>query len=367
MPRILIIGFGLDINRREAVSVNVNHLVKDLRKLGFSPYILSLGYKQKEYGSTLVGAILHRKQIISRIADYIENHKIDTVLDVFVLPLASTLFTFPLITALPHVRFIKEVHNLAGNSRHVTVETIIRLVANRQTQLTKVLSAFDYAYSRNLYVSRQLDITYLPPTIDKVKTQRVRQTAIIRACYLGHPLKKKGIYEFLTIFRLMGNLLKQDVKFAFALSPIGPTLLVRRLLQISAWWYGVTIELTGKVKPSQFFRAHDIYILPIQDMYGAVSTPNTILEAMEAGCVVMVAKLESLQGIVHQKNSVLLGRPVASEIVSNLKKITFIQLKRLATVARSDIMTKFSSKKHIVVLKQIYDPKKHRANSHILH
>ena len=47
------------------------------------------------------------------------------------------------------------------------------------------------------------------------------------------------------------------------------------------------MEFSSEVNPQVYFRNNHIFLLPSIDEYSATSVPNTILEAMEAGCVVI--------------------------------------------------------------------------------
>lgn len=298
---ILIYGYGIDKNRTEAVSLNTLKLIKYLEKNKWQVHVINIGYPNKAFftGNSPTQALFRSKDVISKVKNYIQKNNISTVIDVFVLPLSTVVFTRPLVAQLPHVKFIKEVHNDAGFSRSLHPETFIRILANNRFLFKYANHPNFNRYTRNRYLATKYNLEYLPNSIKISNIPRKKLSAnLINIGYLGHPLKKKGIFEFPKLFALLDEELKQRIIFNFALSDIGDRDQVRVLLQTAAQQNGVKITLSGTVVPSTFFRAQDFYLLPLHDQFGAVSSPNTILEAMEAGAIPIVPEITSLNGIV---------------------------------------------------------------------
>lgn len=352
---VLFLGFGLDMKRREAVSVNTLKMMDITKELGLKTSIISIGYDGGGYGSSMIDSIIHRSQIIEKIESYIVENNVTHLVDVFVLPLSSHIFVVPLQKSLKNIVYLKEIHNDFGHSKYLTYETIIRVIANRKSQLLSLMDTYDSCYTRNPSLAKIYKIIYLPTNIDINDLTRSKSSKI-RISYLGHPLKKKGIFIFPEIFAALTPSQKQRYHFSFALSDIGPRDKVSKFLETSAQKLGVTIEIVGKVVPSEFFRNEDIYVLPIQDVYGAVSTPNTILEAMEGQCVVIASNISSLVGILdHNKNSLLVKNPDGTSLIKAINSLEDGKLrKKLANQARKDIINNYTKRSVIIALERIY-------------
>ncbi len=352
---ILFLGFGLNINRREAVSVNTLRMMETTNELGIKTSLISIGYLGGDYGSSMIDSLIRRQEIIEKIKSYIVNNKVTHVVDVFVLPLSSHIFIRPLLKSVKKVVFIKEIHNNFGYSKHLTFESLIRYIANRKSQLQAIMNTYDSCYTRNPSLAKIYKVTYLPTNID-ISTLKRSKSNKIRISYLGHPLKKKGIYTFPSLFAELTSAQKKRYRFSFALSDIGPRDKVKKMLEKSAKKYGVDIAVMGKVTPSEFFRDQDIYVLPIQDVYGAVSTPNTILEAMESRCVVIATDISSLVGILrHRSNAVLVKNPSAKKLIKAIVGLSRGKLReKLANQARKDIIKYYTKRSVISALERIY-------------
>lgn len=320
---VLFLGFGIDRERKEAVSINTLRIHNTLQSLGYKSYIVSVGYKNNnhkdyDFGNTMLESVIKRKKVVSELKRFIEEKKITHVHDVFVLPLASIIFTLSLKDNNDKVVFIKELHNDSGYSRKFHLETIIRFVMNRKGQLNRVLNEYDKVFTRNRLLAKKFKLDYIPTVVDIHTKRKMRTFNVLNLCYLGHPLKKKGFYQFFKLFTTLPDKLKSKVKFNFALSTLGKYEHECRKLKNLAKENGINMSLVGRVKPSKFFRSNDVYILPIDDEYGAISTPNTILEAMEANCLVMTKRIKTLEGIVDESNSILLYSNDYREIIDKI-------------------------------------------------
>ena len=294
--------------------------------------------------------------MITNLIFLLKKKKVTHVHDVFVLPLASLFFTLPLKLFFPQIIFIKEIQNDAGSSQKFHLETLIRMLTNRQWMLNILLKSFK-CYTKNLSISKKYSITYLPLSIGIYKKGR-KKSKSLRVSYLGHPLKKKGIDVFPQIFESLPSDLKNTIVFSFALSDVGPRDQVKKMLSKSAKENGVKVSFSNRVKPHSFFSKQDLYVLPIHDQFSAVSTPNTLLEAMEAGAIPIVTRLSSLTGIVsHNKTAFLIKNITAKKIIQLLKKIEGNQnsLQTLRNNGRQYILENYSNKKVNKVLERIYE------------
>lgn len=345
---VLVIGYGIDRNRTEAVSINTAKHIDLLKEFGYKVYVYNIGYENSNFntGNSFISSLLRRKRILRNLIGFIKNNNISHVLDIFVLPLSSIIFTLPLKEYFPKTKFIKEIHNDYGFSRKFHSETVIRILANNRFMFYEVLNSFDKSFTNNLHLSKKFSIAYIPTEVFISNNKRVNDKKL-NICYLGHPLQKKGISKFFDLIPLFDSQLKQKIKFNFAFSNVGPKEIVEEKLHKLGKQHNVNMQFFGTVKPFQFFRKNDIYILPIEDEYGAISTPNTILESMEAGCLVITNNIKSLKGITkNNKNMLLLKENTVKEVLFNILKVSNdIKLKKkIIKNARDFIKSNYDSK-----------------------
>lgn len=323
MPHLLLLGYGLDDERTEAVSKNTMRLKRRAEQAGYRVSVANIGYPHSqnciENTSSISQAILARGRILWQLESFIRRERVTHLHDVFVLPLASLIFAVPLKQKIARLWYIKEVHNFPGYTPKLQAETLIRVLANRSGQLNRVIQLSDQAFSRNYSISNAYNLPFFPAPISikhfKPRSARgVREP--IRVCYLGHPLKKKGIFRFPEYLRIMGQSKKNAYHFTFALSDLGARNQVVSLLQQASQKSGVPITVVGKVDPPEFFREQDVLVLPLQDEFSATSTPNTILEAMEAGVVVITTQTPSVQKVIEHEKSGYVVSDLSPEILS---------------------------------------------------
>lgn len=355
--KTLILGYGLNPARTEAIAKSAIKLQQVHRKIGLACDIISID--QIVRTESFVKCIVNHRKITESIIQLISKNNYTHIVDVFALPISSFLFTKPILAKFPRIVFIKEIQNDYGSSRHLTYETLIRIIGNNKLVFDYVRNAANICFSRNLNLCNKYSLHYLPTSLHiKPLTQR-RYEPILRVCYLGHPLAKKGISIFPELFndvRIHNN----SIKYNFAFSDIGPRDEVIKEFTVSAEKNNIKINIEGKVDPAKFFRKNDIYLLPIHDQFGAASTPNTVLEAMEAGCVVMSIPIESVQGVLNDQNSILLKTIDASTIHEALiicqkdKKILLNKSK----ISRRVIINKYSESNYILQLRKLYETKK---------
>jgi glycosyltransferase involved in cell wall biosynthesis len=356
---ILIIGFGIDKNRTEAVSKNVLKHVKNIKDIGHKAYLYNIGYPNKYFdtGKGFLYSIIRRRKIISDLNKFIRQNEITHLTDVFVLPLSSIIFTIPLKRNNPHVVFIKEIHNDAGFSNKLHIETLIRLFSNNIFLFRFIINFFDKIFTKNLELSMRYNIKYIQTFIKTFNHKKIKNKKL-NICYLGHPLKKKGIYELLKIFSLMPEKFKKNLIFNIAFSKIGPYKQVEDMFKKEANLHNIEIHFFNTVKVHHFFRKNDVYILPIEDEYGAISTPNTILEAMEAGTLVITNNIRSLLGIVEDKKNILLlknnsGFEIIKTLIPVINKID--KFKDITKSARKLIITNYNKNIVLKKIKELYE------------
>ena len=154
---VLIIGFGIDQKRTEAVSINTHKIITLLKKNAVQVSIINIGYPIETFntGSGFLSALVQRNNILGNLSKYIVEHKVTHVLDEFVLPLSSLVFTTPLIKQHPNVKFVKEIHNDYGFSKKIHPETAIRILSSNRFWFTKVYEAFIIKYTNNVYLSKK--------------------------------------------------------------------------------------------------------------------------------------------------------------------------------------------------------------------
>lgn len=355
---VLILGYGIDEKRTEAVSINTLKLKQTLERLGCIVTVFNIGYSNPycNTGDTFAQALCRLPFTIFYLYTYISRYKVTHVHDAFVLPLASLIFTVPLKLLLPKLLFVKELHNDAGQSQQWHLETFIRLVTNQGWMIKIVIHIFT-VFSRNKYVSMKYHLPYLPVPVTIRPFNWIPQKKFTIS-YLGHPLKKKGIYIFPKIFEKIPKKYKNSFHFSFALSTVGDRESVKKSLQESAERNGISIVFHDSVSPHAFFSESDIYLLPLHDKYSAISTPNTVLEAMEAGAVVIVTDIPSLWGIAKNNHNAILIDNLSPEKILN--KILHLYLhpsliKKMRKDARTMIEREYDENRQILYIKGLYE------------
>ena len=223
--RVLFIGFGLDPERVEAVSKNTFALQQLLTKeLNIEAECLPVSERQSDATGldkqSFLYCLRNRNMIIDQISGYITKHNITHVHDVFVLSAASIIFTLPLKKLHPNVVFIKEVHNAWGFSKHIHSETIIRILFNSRPYSYIIKRDFDVVITRKVLLAKIEKIIFIPPLIQVFKKRLFKFKNRLSFCYLGHPLVKKGVDEFLKLFEIIPDEIKDKIVFNFAFTPI---------------------------------------------------------------------------------------------------------------------------------------------------
>ena len=357
--KVLFVGFGIVDNRREAVSINTKNLVTNLKSMGIEVKTINIGYSSTFPLLSMLFSVINRPRIIRNIASIIEREKVTHVYDTFVMPGASLLFIVPLISRFPKVRFIKEIHNDYGYPVRFEFESVVRFVLNRKEQINKLLRLFDKVVCRNRYLAKKFNTFYLPPYLSLEPRPSIgNQGKYLRVCFLGHPLRKKGIDLFLDIFRNLPEKLMGKLSFSFAFSDIANSGGISRKIIFLSKRRGIKVRLYSKVDPYSFFRKNDVLLLPLLDKFGASGSLNTILEAMEAGCLVVTTKLDITQAILeNMKTGILVDRPDSKKLIKIISDILEhrIEIKNLRMRARSYIITEYSKFNLEIILNKIFN------------
>ncbi len=361
MANTLFVGFGLSKLRLEAVSKNTLHLVGVSGKRNKSS-IYNIGYdakKPKKGMFLMFSAVLSSGKIQKEIIRIAKKKKVTHIYDTFVLPGASLIFTVPLIAALPDVKFIKEIHNSHGFSRSFGAESFIRFFLNTKKQIEIVRKKFDIIVSRNKYLSTKYNGLFLPPVVRVIHKKRPKpKDKKIRVCFLGHPLKKKGVETMIELLGLLPKNSIDDITFTFAMSNIGNRLDIKKRINKISKIKKISARCLGNVSPELFFREQDVLCLPLKDEFSSAASFNTVLEAMEAGCMVLTTATNISKAILkHNKNGILVKKSQASSILRVLNKLreNKLNISKITDQARADIIEHYSMKQLRKVMTQIYD------------
>lgn len=357
MKKILFIGYGIDSKRREAISLNACCLIDLLRSKGVKVTVVNIGYKNSNFGKNMFDALLKRQEILERIKKIIEKEKIERVYDVFALPISSFIFTLPLISAYPDIFFIKVIQNDPGFSWSLHRESLLRIFANSAFFFRIVKNRFNLLVTRNLFLSKKNKIDYLPLAVPIYKENERQLRFPLEVCYLGHPLKKKGVNEWPGVMKNLPEEIKNKFTFSFAFSRLGEAKEIIKKISKEASRRKIKVNFQNEVDPQNFFRNNDIFIYPLQDQFGAASTPRSVIEAMEAGCLVAVTDIDSVVGLIENKvDGLLLGSPKADAIIETL--IFLLEnpksIKSMTKRAREKVVNNYSQKNLEKYIKVIY-------------
>ncbi|HKC04979.1 MAG TPA: glycosyltransferase [Patescibacteria group bacterium] len=359
--KILFVGFGLSAPRKEAVSINAIEFSKHLKNKAISSSIYNIGYSTRSRKDSFLEMVLSVFNIFAIQADIIKTvkrRKITHIYDTFVLPGASLIFIARLKRLLPSVTFIKELQNDVGFSHKFSLETLIRFFLNAKWQVKIIFKIYDKVIARNLHIAKTYRATYIPPLVKILKLKRDRKnTSFLKICFLGHSLPKKGINEFGYLFKILPDDLKTKISFNLALNNIGHRAKVKRKLFDIAKINKINVSFFENVNPQSFFRNQDILFLPLEDEFSSAASLNTVLEAMEAGCMVVTTSTKVSKAIVTDKeNGILLLKPTAKVILKIIKEIFLkrINISIIKRKARAYIVKNYSKNLVYDLLKQIY-------------
>lgn len=316
---ILFIGFELESDRKEAVSINYKNHINKVLSSKYGSYNFSLSSKKN-----VIEHLLILPKYIIQIMSIINTKKITHIHDLFVLPLISILFLLPIKIFYPKVKLIKELHNNFGFSKIFNLETLLRIILSSKFSIFVLSKVVDTLYSRSEYLSKYWKIKYIPQYINIHKLDRniFEKPKVFNICYLGHPLHKKGVYIFPELLSKLRLELTKIVKFNFAFSNLGSKNNLVKLIKVAAAKNRVKVEFSTEVKPYLYFRQNHIFLLPLIDEYSATSVPNTILEAMEAGCVVITVNNKINSSVIkNDDNGYLINNVTTNSILQVINSL----------------------------------------------
>lgn len=318
--KILFIGFELGSSRKEAVSINFKNHVNRVMSKGLQYRVYSL-----RSDKSFITHFLNTFKYLGDIYKIIKKEKITQVHDFFVLPAVSLLFAVPIKLRFPKVTLIKEIHNNFGFSKVVSMESFLRLLLSSKSSIRFLALVFNYVYSRSKYVSSLWKVKYIPQYIPiyKLSDRKTYVENKVSVCYLGHPLAKKGIGLFPEIIRHLDDNLKNKIVFNFAFSNIGNKVQIISEIKNEARTNNIRVRFQNNVEAFKFFRQNDIFILPLVDEHSATSVPNTVLEAMEAGCVVLANDNAIIRSVIKNGNNGILNTKLkAVDVINHLISLT---------------------------------------------
>ncbi len=355
-PNILILGYGISFNRPEAISLSTRHMATVCRQLGYEVTIVSLDALT---GSTsLFHNLIHYPQIYQFLKNKVSQKNYTHLVDVFALPLSSLIFTTPIVKLFPNLIYLKEFQNDAGHSHTLSLETIIRILSNNQYVFNYINRLASVRFTRNLSLSQKYNFAYLPSNITLSRSSKPQSTKL-QIGYLGHPLRKKGVWIFPDLIRHLKGY-GDRVEFNFAFSNLGNPSSLSLAILAAGREANIKIAVMGVVNSRTFFLKNHIYLLPIQDQFGAASTPNTVLEAMASGCVVATVSTPSVEGVVSPDNSILLDsrdpERIAKELIKFIEKRSLLDGK--VKHARQLLLRQYTRSIYYRALKNIYATQK---------
>lgn len=355
--KILFIGFELGSNRKEAVSINFKNHVNRVMSKGLQYRIYSL-----RSDKSLISHLLNIFRYLGDIYKIIKREKVTQVHDFFVLPVISLLFGVLIKLRFPKLILIKEIHNNFGFSKVVSMESVLRLFLSSKLSMRLLAFVFNIVYSRSKYVSNLWKVKYIPQYIPIYKLSR-RETYdenIVRVCYLGHPLAKKGIGLFPEIIRHLDDNLKNKIVFNFAFSNIGNKFQIISEIKNEARTNNIRVRFQNTIEAFKFFRQNDIFILPLVDEHSATSVPNTVLEAMEAGCVVLANDNAIIRSVIKNGNNGILNTKLnAVDAINHLNSFTLSKtlVAKLSSNSRKYIELNHNLRYIRECFKEIYENK----------
>ncbi len=176
--------------------------------------------------------------------------------------------------------------------------------------------------------------------------------------FLGRLHESKGLHEIIKTCRILRN---KNFKFRFNCFGAGDLkdFFIKEMTEIlgEKFYYGGVISGAKKEKA---LNEADIFLLPSR--YGE-GLPMAMLEAMAAGCVVVVSEMASIGAVVTDGvNGFLIEPNNVSQLTEKLKSLLSDEkdLKSLSKNARTTIAEKFDLSAYIRNLESIYTEIKNR-------
>jgi len=353
--KICFIGYNLLPDYHEGVRKNTYEIIWRLQKRGHKVFIITSGgkdkvvfYKNIKIYSVGVGQkgniyslLINAPRFIKKARRILLEERPIVIYDRFVL-MGSSLLTLFASFGLRIVKF-KTVFNTpikkseifdSLNARHTLFEVAPRLSFDNPLLWWLILKRFEKVIVVCSFLEKKIEkysqkVIYLPEGVDyqKFAGNKVSRKKLINkyfkeknlknkrfACYLGHPAYKKGIDYLLGALPLILEKQK-DFFFIFALSKVGETgeVFLKKISQLCR--ENKNMVLLGVVDPVEIFLLSDVFILPMIYSWGAIALPNTILEAMAAGTVVISTPMPGIKEVLnHKKTGFLVASRSSKEI-----------------------------------------------------
>lgn len=198
-----------------------------------------------------------------------------------------------------------------------------------------------------------LEIDILPNAIATDHVIERKQSGPVRTIiFLGRIHESKGLEEILGACRLLKD---EGMEFRFVCYGAGPRkdTFVREMAEI----LGESFSYQGVIAGAAIWKAlaeSDIFLLPSR--YGE-GLPLSMLEAMAAGCVVVVGDVASVRTVIQDgKNGFIVAPYEVSEVVGKLRSLLSEETdwETLRDNARRTVETKYGIADYVVRLSAIY-------------
>ncbi|MDQ4122240.1 MAG: glycosyltransferase family 4 protein [Acidobacteriota bacterium] len=170
--------------------------------------------------------------------------------------------------------------------------------------------------------------------------------------FLGRLYESKGLHEIITACRTLKD---EGFKFRFQAYGTGPLedFFVREMTAVLGEHFHFGGIVSGKAKWQAYSEA-DIFVLPSRHGEGL---PIAMLEAMAAGCVVVVSEMASTGAVIENGvNGFLIEPRNAAQLAGRLKYLLENRTvwEKLTKTARQTVEERFSLDVYIARLENIY-------------
>lgn len=248
------------------------------------------------------------------------------------IPLVHSVWNdwYAMQPASPGIWITEHLPNLVLNNALLS-----RLALRR---VDRILATSRYLVSRLAGLGFH-DVPFTPTGVDvRVFAPRrpVAEGPLLRVGYLGHLTHAKGVSDLL---EAIGPLLEPG-KLELDMAVTGG--------EEEDWLERVdrrAVSVHGIVDAADFFNRCDVVVVPRRSSYGAVSYPNTLLEAMACGRAVLSTRLPGIDEIIEDGVDGFMVTP-GSPVELRAKIQEMVQdperLRRLGRAARLSMEERFS-------------------------
>lgn len=259
-------------------------------------------------------------RLLRRAQDFLREHPADLLFSY--LETASSALLGRLIRRLacPRARLVHAVWNdwyqLRSAPLHAWLtEHLPNLVMNNAALARLGLSGADSVVATSQYLcDRVRDLGFDRPQYIStgVDTQTFRLLRPVSSGppwtigYLGHLTHAKGVSDLLEAVLPLLEPMDVTLRLAVTNGEEEAALAAVR---------GARVKVEGLVAPQEFFNDCDLVVIPRRSSYGAVSYPNTLLEAMACGRAVLVTDLPAIREVVVDGENSILCPPERPDIL----------------------------------------------------